>query len=204
MESRSHSVQKHSCCDCCIVCWVDQINIFFFHCLSRRVNNETGPDDSISLMKPAPQLRTSKYQWIGKVTGKTASSYSVRTCLSRSRDRCGACSFGAALRPASVGCCPGSCLVPGKRPDHTADNNTMSAFSIRRGDSRQCCGNSQCSTESPFRDCYVLCETPPVWSDHVLWAKGVWFPRLFIYAFARRQIKDVLRLRMTHLCHFLL
>ena len=26
MESPSHSVQKPLCCDCCILCWVDQIN----------------------------------------------------------------------------------------------------------------------------------------------------------------------------------
>ena len=26
MESPSHSVQKPLCCDCCIICWVDQIN----------------------------------------------------------------------------------------------------------------------------------------------------------------------------------
>ena len=26
MESPSHSVQKLLCCDCCILCWVDQIN----------------------------------------------------------------------------------------------------------------------------------------------------------------------------------
>ena len=33
MESPSHSVQKPACCDCCILCWVDQINIFlFFFC----------------------------------------------------------------------------------------------------------------------------------------------------------------------------